>query len=564
MTTWQAVRATRAKTDADQAKTKAIAAQKQAEEEKAKASHLLYAANMNLAQQAWEQNNIGQLRQLLEETQDSPYCGFEWYFWQQQTHLDLSLKTLRGHLDVVTSVAFSPDGQRVVTGSLDNEAKVWEAASGRELLKLKGHSDGVNSVAFSPDGQRIVTGSLDNEAKVWEAASGKELFTLKAHGLGVRSVAFSPDGQRIVTGGGIAYPVAKVWDAVNGRELLTLKGHSGRLSSVAFSPDGQRIVTGSDDHTAKVWEAASGKELLTLKGHAAGILAVAYSPDGQRIVTGSWDQTAKVWEAASGQPADETSRSQLTLKGHSIGVFGVAFSPDEGGLAMTEAQQLAQHLVYGLGGEVEKARAALQKTSLPAERQTGVMRDLQERVLPFLKRPLADLQAQFFTNPRFICECRRSFVLGLFTFVWFFVVPVPGLLVFIVPGGYRIWTSLSSVLLFAATALGLVLAAGILSLVLEWWEKNRLIGQGLVASIEAQYRSFQSLATQPGKLAPVEAAHLYAMFTDVQTYFDQRSYAYARRALGRIRQTLKAAAGLENAVGDSPRSVGPTPGLGPG
>ena len=177
---------------------------------------------MNLAQQAWDQNNIGRLRQLLEDTQDSPDRGFEWYYWQRQTHL--ALKTLRGHLDAVTSVAFSPDGQRIVTGSRDQTAKVWEAASGRELLTLKGHSAAISSVAFSPDGQRIVTGSEDQTAKVWEAASGKE--------------------------------------------LLTLKGHSAAICSVAFSPDGQRIVTGSDDQTAKVWEAASGKELLTLKGHS--------------------------------------------------------------------------------------------------------------------------------------------------------------------------------------------------------------------------------------------------------------------------------------------------------
>src|SRR5208282_785156 len=154
ISTWQAVVATRAKTAADQAKTKAVAAQKQAEEEKTKASHLLYVANINLAQQAWDQNNIGLLRQLLKDTQDSPYRGFEWYYWQPKTHL--ALKTLRGHLDVVKSVAFSPDGQRIVTGSWDNTAKVWDVANGRELLTLKGHSLGIRSVAFSPDGQRIV------------------------------------------------------------------------------------------------------------------------------------------------------------------------------------------------------------------------------------------------------------------------------------------------------------------------------------------------------------------------------------------------------------------------
>jgi hypothetical protein len=111
------------------------------------------------------------------------------------------------------SVAFSPDGQRIVTGSWDSTAKVWEAAGGRELLTLNGHNGGVCSVAFSADGQRIVTGSDDNTAKVWEASSG--------------------------------------------RELLPLKGHNGGILSVAFSPNGQRIVTGSRDQMAKVWEAAS-------------------------------------------------------------------------------------------------------------------------------------------------------------------------------------------------------------------------------------------------------------------------------------------------------------------
>jgi WD40 repeat protein/class 3 adenylate cyclase len=288
-----------------------------AEKGEAEARRLLYGANLNLAQQAWEQNNIDGLRQLLEETQASADRGFEWYYWQRQTHL--ALKTLRGHLEPVRSVAFSPDGQRIVTGSWDQTAKVWEAASGRELLTLKGHTSWIRSVAFSPDGHRIVTGSDDQTAKVWEAASGRELLTLKGHSAAIYSVAFSPDGQRIVTGS--LDQTAKVWEAASGRELLTLKGHNAWVGSVAFSPDGQRIVTGSGDQTAKVWEAASGRELLTLRGHTGSIWSVAFSPDGHRIVTGSSDQTAKVWEAASG-------RELLTLKGHNAWIGSVAFSPD--------------------------------------------------------------------------------------------------------------------------------------------------------------------------------------------------------------------------------------------
>jgi WD40 repeat protein len=204
--------------------------------------------------------------------------------------------TLAGHNSSVKSVAFSPDGQRIFTGCSDGTAKVWEAATGRELTTLKGQLNNPRSVAYSPDGQRMVTGSADGTAKLRESASGRELLILKGHRDGISSVAFSPDGQRIVTGS--HDHTAKVWDAASGRELLTLKGHSDWVNDVIVSPDGQRVATVSDDGTAKLWEAASGRELLTLKGHRDGVFAVAFSPDGRRIVTGSDDGTAKVWEAA--------------------------------------------------------------------------------------------------------------------------------------------------------------------------------------------------------------------------------------------------------------------------
>jgi len=310
VSTWQAIEAGRARDAEKQERLRADA-------EKAEAEHQLYVAKMNLAQQAWEQSNIDRLQQLLAETRDSPYRGFEWYYWQPQTHL--ALKTLIGHSNYVNSVAFSPDGQRIVTGSWDRTAKVWEAASGRELLTLKGHNHYVSSAAFSPDGQRIVTGSWDHTAKVWEAAGGCELLTLAGHSKWIYSAAFSPDGQRIVTGS--ADETAKVWEAASGRELFTLKGHKDRVRYVAFSPDGQRIVTGSYDKTTKVWDATSGRELFTLKGHSAYVYAVAFSPDGQRIVTGSADHTAKVWDAVGG-------RELITLRGHRSEVSSVAFSPD--------------------------------------------------------------------------------------------------------------------------------------------------------------------------------------------------------------------------------------------
>ena len=377
---WQAVVATRARSEAVQSETKAVAAQREAEKsqqaekqarlradaEKEEAAHSLYVADMSLAQQAWEANNMGRLRQLLEFTKDSPHRGFEWYYWQKQTHL--AWRTLRGHFDKVLSVACSPNGPRIVTGSFDGTAKVWELSRGIELFALKGHIDKVSAVAFSSDGKRIVTGGWDGTARVWDAANGRALFAMQAQSGPVYSVAFSPDGQRIVTG--CSYGTVKVWDtatgqellelgeegthvtavafspdgrrivtcsgrsgsnvrdAVSGRELLVLSGHKDEVVSVAFSPDGQRIITGSEDRTAKVWDAGSGRELLTLKGHSANVSSVAFSSDGQLIVTGSEDGTAKLWELPGSIAAGVSQGSQLTLKGHKGWVWAVTFSPD--------------------------------------------------------------------------------------------------------------------------------------------------------------------------------------------------------------------------------------------
>jgi eukaryotic-like serine/threonine-protein kinase len=281
----------------------------------------LYARNMNLAQQAWEKNNVELVRQLLEETATYPDRGFEWYFWQRQTHLEL--RTFRGHTDGVWSVAYSPDGRLIATGSSDHTAKIWNAATGLELHTLKGHHDWVGGIAFFPDGRRIVTGSSDQTARIWDVATGNELKILVGHTHWITSVAVSPDGQRIVTGS--HDNTARIWDAASGKHLLTLKGHRIRvgpaISSVAFSPNGERIVTGSNDRTAQVWDAATGAELLRLEGHTNRIRSVAFSPDGKRIATGSADQTVRVWDPVSG-------KELFCLQGQSGLVTSLAFSPD--------------------------------------------------------------------------------------------------------------------------------------------------------------------------------------------------------------------------------------------
>jgi len=222
--------------------------------------------------------------------------------------------TLSKHTDAVSSAVFSPDGERILTASYDQTARVWDL-SGKQLGTLQGHTEIVNSAVFSPDGQRILTASADHTARVWNL-SGKELATLQGHTGVVLSAVFSPDGQRILTA---SYDqTARVWD-LSGKQLMTLKGHTAAVNSAVFSPDGQRILTASDDNTARVWD-LSGKQLATLQGHTAEVWSAVFSPDGQRILTASYDQTARVWDLSGKQLA--------TLQGHTDAVNSAVFSPD--------------------------------------------------------------------------------------------------------------------------------------------------------------------------------------------------------------------------------------------
>lgn len=140
---------------------------------------------------------------------------------------------------------------------------------------LRGHSAAVESVAFSPDGKHLATGSWDYTAKIWDAVSGQELQMLAGHSGPVESLAFSPDGTRVATGSDDL--TVKIWDPASGRELQTLRGHSEPVLSVAFSPDGKRLGSGSYDHTAKIWDVASGQELQTVRG-SESFSSIAFSP----------------------------------------------------------------------------------------------------------------------------------------------------------------------------------------------------------------------------------------------------------------------------------------------
>jgi WD40 repeat protein len=225
---------------------------------------------------------------------------------------------LSGHEQEVVTAAFSPDGRRVVTASYDHTARVWNTATGAPIAVLRGHEDRVASAAFSPDGTRVVTASEDKTARLWEAPTGKEISVLTGHEDQIVSAAFSPDGTRVVTAS--LDKTARLWDAATDKEISVLTGHENQIVSAAFSPDGTRVVTASDDKTARVWNAATGAPIAVLKGHKDMVLSAAFSPDGTRVVTASDDKTARLWDAATGAP--------IAVLNHGGSVGDAEFSPD--------------------------------------------------------------------------------------------------------------------------------------------------------------------------------------------------------------------------------------------
>ena len=157
------------------------------------------------------------------------------------------------------SVAFSPNGDTIASGSLDGIIRLWKTATIKRRKALHGHSDVVTSVAFSPGGSTLASGSWDNTIRLWNADTGKHLQTFHGHSDRVTSVAFSPNGDIIASGGWDN--TIRLWGADKGEQLGTLKGHTGWVWSVAFSPDGRTIASGSDDGTVLLWEVASSIQL---------------------------------------------------------------------------------------------------------------------------------------------------------------------------------------------------------------------------------------------------------------------------------------------------------------
>lgn len=251
---------------------------------------------------------------------------------------DLTVPT--GHPFGLESVAFSPDGRVLASGST-GMLKLWDVATGKELRTLKGAAHDGDSMAFSPDGKILVAAGAGAEVKFWNVATGDELRVLGGHAGVVASFAFSPDGKKLLTG---SYDqTIRLWDVAAWKELHAFKGAPCCAFVVAFSPDGKVIAGGGEKNSVKLWDAATGRELKSIEGAFSSVNALAFSPDGKTLAGKGISRPSsnlevpygliKLWDVQTGSEL-RTINASWSFKSQ------IAFSPDGKILADAASKKL--------------------------------------------------------------------------------------------------------------------------------------------------------------------------------------------------------------------------------
>jgi WD40 repeat protein len=301
------------------------------------------------------------------------------------------------HRKYVSSAKFDPSGRRIVTASAsssDRTAVIWDANTGGMIATLKGHEGGVGRTEFSPDGARVVTASYDGTARIWNTATGAELVRLPVPGQEPKGweprrvmwARFSPDGSRILTLSEgqtvriwdaitgrclLRFPVDKAWDAAfdpQGKAVLVASGEdetvilfeaiSGRVirrypcerepDRVAFSPDGTRIAAGTFNGPINVWNTGDPQDrfLLLSPGDYSSIVHLGFSPDGKYLATSGNDYTTRLW--------DMRERKQIAFLQRGSYVSTIVFSSDGVRVVTASQDKMARILQVPSGAEIAR------------------------------------------------------------------------------------------------------------------------------------------------------------------------------------------------------------------
>jgi WD40 repeat protein/serine/threonine protein kinase len=263
-------------------------------------------------------------------------------FWDRAT--GQPVQTLLGHRGFVRGLSFRRDGKQLVSCSEDKSVRLWDVATGRALASFHGHSGFVHCVAFSPDGAQAASGSLDGTIKLWPAAAPDPQVTFRNGSGWPGTLAFSPDGSRVAADRNGAI---RVWDPRTGEEFLRLIAPRGLLGHIglAFSRDAKLLLASGPSGAIQVWDARTGRRVREFARPAAAIVDAALAPDGSLLATAGDDGSLVLWDVASGTPA-------RTLTGHSATINAVSFDPDGRRLATASEDQKVKLWDVASGSEM--------------------------------------------------------------------------------------------------------------------------------------------------------------------------------------------------------------------
>ena len=291
-----------AKTSTEKAEAATATAEKaetKSEQETARrdaAEQKLYLTAIGEAWNRWYARDPGGAQVALDRCPER-FRHWEWNYINRLCRPDLFM--LCGHDDKVSDVAYSPDGRKIVSGSLDGTVRVWDAATGSPILAWREDSS-VYCLALSPDGKRIAVATREGVVEIHDAATGEGIRSLRGHAGVVPQIVFSPDGKRIASAG--RDETVRIWNAANGTERHVLRGHESSVTSAAFSPDGRILASGGRDRIVRLWDVATGREIRSIRvGGVQGITCLAFTSDGTRIASGGLGGKVTLWSVASGE-----------------------------------------------------------------------------------------------------------------------------------------------------------------------------------------------------------------------------------------------------------------------